>query len=101
MARKAVEDLGPIDLLVNNAGTNTPEPFVETKKETLYRYLLLKLLSFIIMKTRPCNIQRFFSALKIEKIHLKNCDIFLIFAKNIDCGYTLEPPRRGGSNVYP
>ena len=21
-------------------------------------------------------------------------DIFLIFARNIDCGYTLEPPRR-------
>ena len=28
-------------------------------------------------------------------------DIFLILAQNIDCGYTLEPPRRGGSNVYP
>ena len=27
-------------------------------------------------------------------------DIFLIFAENIDCGYTLEPPRRGGSNEY-
>ena len=25
----------------------------------------------------------------------------LIFAQNIDCGYTLEPPRRGGSNEYP
>ena len=22
------------------------------------------------------------------------------FAQNIDCGYTLEPPRRGGSNEY-
>ena len=28
-------------------------------------------------------------------------DVFLIFAQNIDCGYTLEPPRRGGSNEYP
>ena len=28
--------------------------------------------------------------------------IFLTFAKkNIDCGYSLEPPRRGGSNEYP
>ena len=27
--------------------------------------------------------------------------IFLIFAQNIDCGYSLEPPRQGGSNVYP
>ena len=26
---------------------------------------------------------------------------FLIFAQNIDCGYKLESPRRGGSNEYP
>ena len=32
---------------------------------------------------------------------MKTFDIFLIFAQNIDCGYTLEPPRRGGSNEYP
>ena len=28
-------------------------------------------------------------------------DFFLIFAQNIDCRYTLEPPCRGGSNEYP
>ena len=27
--------------------------------------------------------------------------IFLISAKNIDCGYSLEPPHRGSSNKYP
>ena len=27
--------------------------------------------------------------------------IFLFLLQNIDCGYSLEPPRRGGSNVYP
>ena len=27
--------------------------------------------------------------------------IFLILLNNIDCGYSLEPPRRGGSNEYP
>ena len=27
--------------------------------------------------------------------------IFLISTQNIDCGYSLEPPRRGGSNEYP
>ena len=27
--------------------------------------------------------------------------IFLFLFKNIDCGYSLEPPRRGGSNEYP
>ena len=26
---------------------------------------------------------------------------FLFLFQNIDCGYTLEPPRRGGSNEYP
>ena len=26
--------------------------------------------------------------------------IFVISAQNIDCGYSLEPPRRGGSNEY-
>ena len=27
--------------------------------------------------------------------------IFLFLLKNIDCGYSLEPPRRGGSNECP
>ena len=27
--------------------------------------------------------------------------LFLFLLQNIDCGYSLEPPRRGGSNVYP
>ena len=27
--------------------------------------------------------------------------IILFLLKNIDCGYSLEPPRRGGSNEYP
>ena len=27
--------------------------------------------------------------------------ILLFLLKNIDCGYLLEPPPRGGSNVYP
>ena len=31
----------------------------------------------------------------------KNSDIFHISAQTLDCGYSLEPPRRGGSNEYP
>ena len=31
---------------------------------------------------------------------MKNSDIFYISAQNIDCGYLLEPPRRGGSTEY-
>ena len=48
----------------------------------------------------PMQSQRIFSALKIENFTIKIV-IFNIFAQNIDCGYTLEPPRRGGSNEYP
>ena len=38
---------------------------------------------------------------KRRKFSDKNSDIFHISAQNIDCGYSLEPPRRGGSNEYP
>ena len=38
---------------------------------------------------------------KIWKISDKNSDIFRLSYQNIDCGYPLEPPRRGGSNEYP
>ena len=31
----------------------------------------------------------------------KNSDTFHISAQNIDCGYSLEPPRRDDSNEYP
>ena len=41
------------------------------------------------------------SPLKTENFQIKNSDIFHISAQNIDCGYSLEPPRRGGSNEYP
>ena len=38
---------------------------------------------------------------KTESFQIKNSDIFHISAQNIDYGYSLEPPRRGGSNEYP
>ena len=38
---------------------------------------------------------------KMENFPIKNSDIFHISSQNIDCGYSLEPPRRGGSNEYP
>ena len=36
-----------------------------------------------------------------ENFQIKNSDIFHISAQNIDCRYSLEPPRLGGSNEYP
>ena len=38
---------------------------------------------------------------KNEKNSDKNSDTFHISVKNMDCGYSLEPPRRDGSNEYP
>ena len=35
------------------------------------------------------------------KIYRYFFNIFHISAQNIDRGYSLEPPRRGGSNEYP
>ena len=39
--------------------------------------------------------------LKIFRKKKKTLIIFIFLLKNIDCGYSLEPPRRGGSNEYP
>ena len=41
------------------------------------------------------------SAPKNENFQIKNSDIFHISAQNINCGYSLEPPQRGGSNECP
>ena len=49
----------------------------------------------------PMQYTKIFIGVKNENFQQKKFDIFLIFAQNIDCGYTLEPPRRGGSNEYP
>ena len=38
---------------------------------------------------------------KNEKFQTKNSYIIHISAQNIHCGYSLEPPRRGGFNEYP
>ena len=37
---------------------------------------------------------------KNENFQIKISDIFHISAQNIDCGYSLEPPGRGGSDEY-
>ena len=42
-----------------------------------------------------------FHGCKKGNFQMKKCDFFLIFAQNIDRGYTLEPPHWGGSNEYP
>ena len=38
---------------------------------------------------------------KNENFSDENLNIFQISVQNIDCGHSLEPPQRGGSNEYP
>ena len=49
-----------------------------------------------ITKTHYSNILKI-SAPKTENFQIKNSDIFHTSAQNLDCGYSLEPPR----TVYP
>ena len=53
---------------------------------------LLKHAYSCILKTSPK---------KTEYFQIKRLIFFRISSQNIDCGYSLEPPRWGGSNEYP
>ena len=56
----------------------------------------------LITKTRLYNFDPLEPHFYIVKLGFTGVYIiFLIYAQNIDCGYSLEPPRRGGSNEYP
>ena len=49
----------------------------------------------------PIQIYRTFHLQRTENFQIKKSDNCHISAQNIDCRYSLEPPRRGGSNEYP
>ena len=61
---------------------------------------LLIAIFYYMTKTRLFKYIENFTT-KNENFQIKNSDIFHSSAQNIDCGYSLEPPRRGGSNEYP
>ena len=54
---------------------------------------------FPLRKLACSNILRILPP-KNENFQMKNSGSFHISAQNIDCGYSLEPPQRGGSNEY-
>ena len=63
-----------------------------------HELILLQIICFIT-KARLFKYTENF-ATKNWKFSDKNNLMFHISAQNIDCGYSLEPPRRGGSNEY-
>ena len=60
-----------------------------------------RIMLFLTLRKLAHAINTDFLTLKSANFQLKILDIFLIFAQKIDCGYTLEPPRRGGCDEYP
>ena len=63
---------------------------------------LFRKLQTFITKTCPCNVYPIEPHFYIVKLGFAGVYlIFLLLIQNIDCGNSLEPPRRGGSNVYP
>ena len=64
------------------------------------RVMKLARSSFPLRKQAYSNILKSLPPKK-ENFQIKISDICHISAQNIDCGYSLEPLRRGGSNVYP
>ena len=63
-------------------------------------YTVVHVLTEYHYENTPIQIYWKFYHQKKWKFSDKNSDIFHISAQNIDCGYSLEPPRRGGSNEY-
>ena len=60
----------------------------------------------VYLKRRALRKHAYSNILKIlppknGNFQIKNSDIFHISTQKIDCGYSLEPPLRGGSNEYP
>ena len=66
----------------------------------------LKLLNyvflFMITKTSLYNVYPLIPHFYIVKLGNVRVYLLLLFSfQNIDCGYSLEPPLRGESNMYP
>ena len=55
---------------------------------------------YYITKTRLFKYTENFTTEKFSD-QIKILIFFQISAQNTDCGYSIEPPRRGGSNEYP
>ena len=72
-------------------------------EETMIRTIKIDFLSVIAMVRAVCSTeqQHRFSMFHYANAPMHFFKYFSYFAENIDCGHTLEPPQRGGSNEYP
>ena len=82
---------------VGNAGPESMDIVVYVYQQGMSRWDRMML---IITKTRLYKYTENFTTKKVN-FQIKILIFFHISAQNIDCGYSLEPPRWGGSNEYP
>ena len=89
----------PVIWAMSTDKDQTPCSFVRfiSKHDLVLRYMLIRHAS---RKQDYSNILKILPP-KNENFQIKKSDIFHISAQNIDWGYSLEPPRWGGSNEYP
>ena len=76
--------------------------FLQGVDKPYCRQHLITDLTGFIRKTCPCNEYPLIPHFYIAKLGYAGVyHLFYFLIQNKDCGYLLEPPRRGGSNVYP
>ena len=98
---------GKFNVMIRAATSENVPWIYESSKDSeqpAYSRSLIRIITWRklhITKTRLFKYINKISPPKYENFQMKNSDIFLISAQNIDCRYSLEPPRWGGSNEYP
>ena len=75
---------------------------LRVQSHQLYNIFFVRVIWFNITKTCLYSFDPLKPHFYIIKLGLQGYILFFLFLlKNIGCGYSLEPPRRGGSNEYP
>ena len=62
------------------------------RKKTAHSFNLCSLCIMSHYENTPIQYTAIFHDCKNDNFQMKICDVFLIYAHNSDCGYTLEPP---------
>ena len=100
--RKAKRNLQKMSLLCENCDfSSVILDFLENLSACKMVVIKYQVMKALITKTYLYNVDPLKPHIYIVKLGFTGVYIiFHISAQNIDCGYSLEPPRRGGSNEY-